>query len=179
MEYDHLLVPRHTMEAEHAIMRIFRSTIALAIVGAIIIGGFSAILAVRSIEVPAATASTLASASSGTTLKGTPNGQAQSPTPTSTTPPPTLTSTPTIAGGCGGSSVDWRGVIISVNRGASTFAFDVNGTSYTISITSQTSYSGGVGSFGDLSPNMPAHVHATQCLDGSYQATNIDVQQDS
>jgi hypothetical protein len=162
----------------------FRSKIAWAILGVIIIGGGSAAYAAASTRGPQAAQSqntTQAQTSSPTAQPSsatqTPQATATSapsddqPPPTDTAPAPTDTPsgpTPTT----GPRTVQLSGSVQSV--GSSSFVIRSSGVDITINVTSQTRYTGAASSLSGITAGMSAQVQADQHSDGSFWAIAVD-----
>jgi hypothetical protein len=170
--------------------RLFRSRIALALLGVAVVGGGGAYWAVAS-----GAPSTRQASSSLINQDPTSSARAEDPTETATTDPgatattpptrPTSTPRPT-ATPCltptpvrTGQSVHWQGRIVSVNTVASSLVLRVGCARPTIAVDSNTTWTGAVTSFAALRAGANAEILATRQSNGNYLANSINAQNDN
>ena len=159
--------------------RLFRSRIALALLGVALVGGGGAYWAVTSGAPP-----TRQAASSLTNTDPTSTTSAEEPTATTDpgatattihrtpTPTPRATATPCVATG---QSVHWISRIASVNTTA--FKLAVGCARPTITVNSATTWPGQAKSVADLKTNWVANVTATRQPDATYLASSVTAPQ--
>jgi hypothetical protein len=172
--------------------RFFKGKVGLAIMGACLIGGTSAVLAAKT--TPARTIRTVAStdqianSSNPTSSSGT--GTATSTQPTSSPgagasptvpagPRPTSTPRPPTPTPAVGQTIHLDGSIRAINTGGNTFSLHRNGVTTIIDVNSGTNYSGSATSFSSLQINWFAQVTCVVQADRSCQASQVTAFQDT
>jgi hypothetical protein len=167
---------------------LFRSRIAVALLGMTLVGGGGAYWAVTS----GATLTPRAS-SAQTNQDSTSTAHVEDPTGTATTDPgataTTIRSTPTprpTATLCltptsapVGQSVHWQGRVVSVSVGDMSFVLRVGCGRPTIVVDSRTQWTGSVKSLAALRTGANAEILATRQSDGAYLASSVNAQNDN
>lgn len=173
-------------------LRFFKSKVGLAIMGACLIGGTSAVVAARATPgrqvSTLATTDQIANGSNPTSSNGTGTATSAQPTstpgdsasPTATAPSrPTATprlSTPTPAVG---QIVHLFGSIRGINTSAGSFSLHRNGVTTTIDVNSGTTYSGSATSFSGLQLGWFAQVTCQIQADRSCLASQVSANPDN
>lgn len=159
-------------------IRLFRSRIGVAIVGAILVGGIGAVFGAGTVWHPATlpvggivqgnttnTASTSATATTQATVAPTPT---ETPEATPTTVPTVApTATRTIVGSV------LRGQVLSVNVGANSLTIRSNGVQYTILVDDKTQYSGAATQLSGIQSGWEASATITAQENDGYLASLI------
>lgn len=167
----------------------FQSKVALAIIGTLLIGGGAALMASASFSaapnqsstnqsqnyVNASTseddtpssATTPTTSTAGTTPSSTPT-PGKSPTATPTRRPPTPTPTPGI-----GQATSFTGTVISVDTAASLFKVSSGGVTKTVTVTSQTTFTGACTALSGMHTQWWVDVHGAYQADGTFAATSV------
>lgn len=135
----------------------FSNRIVIAVVGALLVGGFGAFFAVKGL--PVHTVATQAGTTPG-------NGTAGTSTPAApTATPPAATGTITIVG-----------TVVSIEPLNGQFAvLEETGATQNVIVTSQTQFTGAATSISDLQTGTQVSVTGTQRSDGTLRATTVDV----
>ncbi len=165
---------------------LFRSRIAVALLGMALVGGGGAYWAVTS-----GATSTLQGSSSQTNQGSTSTASTEEPNGTATTDPgatattinntpiprptatPCLTPTPVPVG----QSVHWQGRVVSV--GGTSFVLRVGCGRSTIAVDSATQWTGSVKSLAAMRAGADAEILASRQSDGSYLASSVNAQNDN
>jgi hypothetical protein len=160
----------------------FQSKIALAIIGTLVFGGGAALLASASFG-PTTQAQTNTNISAnanttatpGTTIPGTTptttSAPSATPTATPTPRPPTPTSTP--APGIG-QPTTLTGTVTSVNNAGNLFKVRSGGVTKTVTVTSQTTFTGACTSLSGMQTQWKVTVQGAYQDDGTFAATAVN-----
>jgi hypothetical protein len=178
-------------------LRFFQTKVAMALIGAILIGGTSAVLAARTVNEgslvqttnalttnsssttagqPATSTSTSNASQATATAQATAGGGGGGqPTPTTPVTQPTRVPTPTPAVG---QTVTYGGTVSNISQTNNTFV--VGRTSpHTIDVNSGTTFTGAATSFGALLSGMHATVTCTVQANGSCLAATVSSSTDN
>ncbi|MGE5334292.1 MAG: hypothetical protein ACM3N4_06290 [Nitrososphaerota archaeon] len=160
-------------------VRLFRSRIGVAIVGAVLVGGIGAVFGAGTVWRPATlpvggivqgntsnTATTSATATTQATVTPTPT---ETPEAAPTTVP---TAAPTATRTIVGSTL--RGSVVSVNVAAKTLTIRSNGVQYTILVDDTTQYTGAATQLSGIHTGWEASAAITAQENGGYLASLIN-----
>ncbi|GEM_PF-1426098 len=164
---------------------LFRSKVALAIMGAVLCGGGAAWMVATPFNFSSGHSSnaqfqtqagavdiTGDTATPGATAPTTPSAAAPGSKPSATsTPKSTRSPTPTATPGSQG--ITLRGSVGSVNTNAGTFTLISNGVTKTVVVTNNTTYHNGLSSLSDLHSGLYVAVRGTYQPDGTFAATSV------
>lgn len=160
-------------------MSVVRSRVAIAIIGAVVIGGASGSLGV--LYAAQGTAVAYQSATSAPISTETSTGQTAhiSPSATATlattTSPPVTSSNPTATTGPTGQQVDLHGVIGSVTVSSNSFALNqTNGSALVVNVSAGTQYQGDATSLSSLRSGWRAEVVGVLLADGNVAGTMVN-----
>lgn len=135
----------------------FSNRIVIAVVGALLVGGFGAFFAVSGLPHHAGIAQAGSAPGNGTASTAAPTA------PTAT--PPAATGTITIVG-----------TVISIEPLNGQFAvLEETGATQNVTVTSQTQFTGNATSISDLQTGAQVSITGTQRNDGTLRATTVDV----
>jgi cytoskeletal protein RodZ len=176
----------------------FKTKVAMAVIGACLIGGTSAVLAARTVnegtvlqtsnavtnnsnsttasQVSTSTSTTTKSQATATSQATTGGGGGDGNQPTPTTPQSQPTARPTATSPVG-QTVTLSGSVASV--GTNTFALRRSGVSHTIDVNGGTTFTGAATSFGGLQTGMQVQVNCTVQADGSCLASQVSSSSDN
>ena len=167
-------------------MSFFRSRIFLALIGLLVIGGGSAVVAVlttpqslRAAIVGAGQANgAAAGGASAATATAAAGGATSASAATATTPPaPTATTPPAPPANppsSGAQIIDVKGTVATVTVSAGTFTMTTSSGTLTVVVTGSTQFSGDAKSLSALRSGAPAEVHGVVQANGSLQATEVN-----
>ena len=150
-------------------VQFFQTKVAMALIGAILIGGTSAVLAARTVNEPSVlqTSNALTTNSNSTTSGQLPSATSSTAKPATSSPtavvvptvPDSKPTVPPTATPAVGQTVTYSGTVTSVSVGTNTFVLTRNGVQHTIDVNAGTTFTGSATSFSGLQVGM--HVQAT------------------
>ncbi|MGZ6388715.1 MAG: DUF5666 domain-containing protein [Ktedonobacterales bacterium] len=145
-----------------------KSRTAITVIGVVIIGSASAIGVLLSAAHSGPSIAALGQATATATPSPTPSATV-SPTPTPTTLAPRPTRTPS------GQIIDLHGTIKSINSDDNQFTYtDTAGKTWTIRVTSNTTYEGVAQTFGGLQAGMRAEVSGVITGTATFRAYHVN-----
>ncbi len=173
-------------------MAFLKGKLALVVLGTLLLGSAGALLGAKSAILPSTSAAQLAAngsnsgsnttgtaptatgIGSSTTIPGATPTDTSVPTATPTRALPTPTPLPVP-----GQTLDLHGSVGSINQSQNTFVLRVSGGSYTVTVTSNTTWPGTAKSISGLAPGWQAEVVGVYQGGGNLTASKVDAQPDT